>query len=241
MCWTENPVNVVRVHGGPHKNIKLWAFIMIKEYHWLCEYCEVEFESKNKLYKHWKEYPEHHIKKSSATHKGEYYCKYCGRFLDQLNSLHRHEKSCKENPNRVPGSSYGIKMSEEFRKRRSENMKERHKNGTAPTFADLRRREEPSYPEQWLIKVIENENLNKNYVREKRFHTFSLDFCWPELKKVIEMDGRLHKISEYQKDCDRRKDELLKQEGYEELRIDWEYCFNHTQEIIKQIKEFIGE
>lgn len=55
------------------------------------------------------------------------------------------------------------------------------------------------------------------------------------------MDGRFHKISEYQKDCDRRKDELLKSEGYEELRIDWEYCFKHPKEIIQKIKEFIGE
>ena len=212
-----------------------------KEYHWKCEVCGEEFRVRRLLYEHWNEFPNHHITKSSATHKGEYYCKYCGRFLDQLNSLHLHEKSCKENPNRVHGSGYGIKMSEEFRKRRSENMKERHKNGTATTFADLRRREEPSYPEQWLIKVIENENLNKHYIREERFHTFSLDFYWPEMKKVIEIDGRFHKISEYQQDCDRRKDELLKQEGYKELRIDWEYCFNHTQEIIKQIKEFIGE
>ena len=73
------------------------------------------------------------------------------------------------------------------------------------------------------------------------YNTFSLDFCWPDKKKVIEMDGRFHKISEYQKDCDRRKDELLKSEGYEELRIDWEYCFKHPKEIIQKIKEFIGE
>ena len=55
------------------------------------------------------------------------------------------------------------------------------------------------------------------------------------------MDGRLHKISEYQIDCDKRKDALLKEEGYDELRIDWEYCFNNPKEVIKQIKLFIGE
>lgn len=212
-----------------------------KDYHWICRTCGVDFDSRNKLCKHYKDNPSHFIKKSSATHKGEYYCRYCGEFHDQLNGLHIHEKSCKDNPNRVPGSLFGHKMSEEFKRKRSENMKERHKNGTATTFADLRRKEEPSYPEQWLMKVIENEHLNKNYIQEQSFHTFSLDFYWPETKKVIEMDGRFHKISEYQQDCDRRKDELLKQEGYKELRIDWEYCFNHTQEIIKQIKEFIGE
>lgn len=146
-----------------------------------------------------------------------------------------------DNPNRVDSPSKGKKMSDEFKLKRSENMKERHRNGTASTLSELRKREKPSYPEQWLMKVIENEKINSNYIREYRFHTFSLDFYWPDKKKVIEMDGRFHKISEYQIDCDKRKDKLLRDEGYEELRIDWEYCFKHPKEIIQQIKEFIGE
>jgi len=119
-------------------------------------------------------------------------------------------------------------------------MLERHKNGTASTLSQLRRREKPSYPEQWLMKVIENENMDSNYIREFPFHTFSLDFYWPEKKKVIEIDGRFHKISDYQKDCDRRKDKLLFEEGYSELRIDWEYCFKHTKETINKIRDFLN-
>lgn len=210
-----------------------------KEYHWICEGCGVDFDTRRQLSRHKKLHKECQVKKSSATHKGVYYCKFCCKFLDQLNSLHLHEKHCKQNPDRIPCSNYGRKMSEDFKQKRSEDMKERHRNGTAVTFADLRRKTEPSYPEQWLMRVIENENLNPNYIREYRFHTFSLDFCWPELKKVIEMDGRLHKISEYQKDCDRRKDVLLKEEGFKELRIDWEYCFNNPKKVINQIRDFL--
>lgn len=212
-----------------------------KPFVWKCEICGQVFRTRALLYKHWKDYPEHHIIKSSATHKGEYYCQYCNRFLDQLNSLHLHEKYCKFNPNRINAPSLGVPHSEEFKEFMSKFMKERHKIGIAPTLSQLRNREKPSYPEQWLIKVIHNEGIDPNYIREYRFHTFSLDFYWPEKKKVIEIDGRLHKISEYQKDCDRRKDELLKQEGYEELRIDWQYCYNHPKEVIQQIKKFIGE
>lgn len=138
-------------------------------------------------------------------------------------------------------SNYGVKMSDEFKEKISIAMKKAHKEGRAFTFADLKRRNGPSYPEQWLMNVIENEKLNSNYIREYKFHTFSLDFAWEDDKKVIEMDGRLHKISEYQMNCDKRKDELLKQEGWKELRIDWEYCCNNKKKIIKQIKEFIGE
>ena len=210
-------------------------------YTWKCEYCDEIFKTRTLLYEHWKLFPHHHIKKSSATHKGTYYCKYCNRFFDQLNSLHLHEKHCKENPNRIHAKNYGSKMSDNQKQKLSKIMKEKHKLGLAPTLSDLRRKCKPSYPEQWLIKLILNENLNSNYIREYKFHTFSLDFVWLESKKVIEMDGRFHKISEYQKDCDKRKDQLLKNEGWTELRIDWEYCCNNTKEVIEQIKNFIGE
>ena len=115
-------------------------------YTWICPVCNEVFKTRKLLYKHWEEYPTHHIKKSSATHKGEYYCQYCGRFCDQLNSLHLHEKSCKLNPNRVDGCTKGVKQSAEFRKKRSEDMKRRHRLGIAPTLSQLRKRESPSYP-----------------------------------------------------------------------------------------------
>ena len=212
-----------------------------RPYTWKCDVCGEIFKTRKLLYSHWNEKTEHHIIKTSATHKGEYYCKYCNKFCDQLNSLHLHEKHCILNPNRIDGTSKGRTMTDEFKKKQSERMKERHKNGTAVSLAHLRSKEKPSYPEQWLMDVIKNENINSEYIREYKFHTFSLDFYWEKKKKVIEMDGRLHKISEYQKDCDKRKDEQLKKDGIDEMRIDWEYCYNHPKEIIKKIKDFIGE
>ena len=211
-----------------------------KEYTWVCNVCNNVFKTRSLLYQQWEEYSTHHIKKSSANISSEKTCKYCNKtWITTTPGLHIHEKSCKCNPNRVDGCTKGIKQSEEFKQIHSKIMKERHKLGLACTLSDLRRKEIPSYPEQWLIRLIENENLNKNYIREYKFHTFSLDFAWVESKKVIEMDGRFHKISEYQKDCDKRKDILLKNEGWEELRIDWEYCCNNTQEIIQKIKDFL--
>ena len=213
-----------------------------KYYTWKCEYCNEIFKTRSLLYQHWKDYPEHHVKKSTANQTQLHKCKYCGKeWLTTNPGLHIHEKCCNENPNRIYMPNKGKPLSDECKLKMSNTMKKRHQLGLACTLSDLRRKEKPSYPEQWLMKVIENENLNKNYIREYKFHTFSLDFVWLSDKKVIEMDGRFHKISEYQKDCDRRKDNLLKEEGWKELRIDWEYCCNNTQEIIKQIKEFIGE
>lgn len=211
-----------------------------RPYTWVCSICNKVFKTRRLLYEHYNENPSHKIKKSSATHKGEYYCKYCGKFISQLNSLHLHEKCCKYNPNKVDRSNKGKKFSDEFKRKHSEIMKYKHKLGIAPTLSDLRKKETPSYPEQWLMKVIENERLNDNYIREYKFHTFSLDFAWVDSKKVIEMDGRFHKTSQYQKDCDMRKDLLLKQEGWDELRIDWEYCCNNTLKVIDIIKKFLS-
>lgn len=213
-----------------------------KEDNWICPKCNRDFGSRRKLYAHWEEYPDHHIHKSTANQSDFHTCKYCKKYWKtSLAGLHIHEKSCFENPDRITRKNYGVKMSDDFCNRMSDIMKDRHKNGTAPTLSQLRRKEKPSYPEQWLMRVIENENIDSTYIREYSFYTFSLDFCWPIKRKVIEMDGRLHKISEYQKDCDKRKDELLKKEGYEELRIDWDYCCTHPKEVIQQIKDFIGE
>lgn len=40
-----------------------------KLYTWKCEICGEIFRTRKLLYKHWEEFPDHHIKKSSATHK----------------------------------------------------------------------------------------------------------------------------------------------------------------------------
>ena len=211
-----------------------------KYWTWQCNICNKVFKTRALLYKHWKEFPDHHIKKSTANKSKLYKCKYCEKeWITTLPGLHIHENCCKENPNRIKYKTH--KLSDDQKQQLSNIMKEKHRLGLACTLSDLRRKEKPSYPEQWLINVIENEKLNNNYIREYRFHTFSLDFVWLDKKKVIEMDGRFHKIFKYQQDCDKRKDQLLKDEGWEELRIDWEYCCNNTKEIIKQIRNFIGE
>lgn len=210
-----------------------------KEYHWVCPTCNIEFKSRRKLQQHYKDNPNHKIKKSHANKQGEFYCKYCGYKTTTLSGLHVHEKYCKYNDNREIPKNTGIKMSPEFKNNLSKILKERHKNGTTKPISQLRKNKEHSYPEQWLINVIHNENLDKNYICEFPFYTFYLDFCWPDKKLVIEMDGNFHKTNPYQIDCDKRKDELLLKDGYKELRIDWQYCFNHPKEIIEQIKHFL--
>ena len=206
---------------------------------WECAGCGSIFRIRRDLEAHHKlctEYIES-INKNRQYDKHTHTCEYCGRELYTTKAgITNHLKQCKCNSNCVTHT-----MSTEQRELRSSIMKAKHQLGIAPTFADLRKTCEPSYPEKWLMKVIENENLNKYYTREYKFHTFSLDFAWVDDKAVIEVDGRFHKISDYQKDCDKRKDALLLQEGWRELRLDWEYCCNNTQEAILSIKDFLSQ
>lgn len=203
-----------------------------------CNYCNKEFSTIGGCKHH-----EYYCDKNPNRHvveKINYVCPFCNKNLFMpFANFERHKKFCKDNPNKQIYK--GHKLSDSEKKNLSDIMKEKHKLGTAFTWSKLRGKCKPSYPEQWLMKVIENENLNNNYIHEYPFYTFSLDFAWVNEKKVIEMDGRFHKISEYQQNCDLRKDKLLKDNGWKELRIDWEYCSNNTKEIIEQIKNFLNE
>lgn len=121
----------------------------------------------------------------------------------------------------------------------SEKLKIAHAEGRSPNIGENRRNHKPSYPESFIMNVIDNEIQNKNYVRELRFYRYSLDFAWINEKKCIEIDGEQHQRDFKQKERDIKKDELLKENGWKELRICWKDMFNNTKEYINIIKEFI--
>lgn len=203
---------------------------------WECNYCKEKFPSRRKLSEH----------RKLSGHFGYQnfqildFCPFCNKRLTTRSTYKTHIKSCIKNPNRVPG--YARKWTDEEKKAASDRMKKLHQEGKAFSWADLSKRKEPSYPEKWLMEVLKNEyNLieNQNYEREVKFYTFSLDFVFTD-KKVIEIDGSQHKRSEYQKDCDMRKDAKLQSEGWKELRLDWNYCYHNPKEAINLVGEFLG-
>ena len=206
---------------------------------WKCNCCEETFQSRRKLFKHKKE--KQHLAQGRQK-KTIIYCEFCNRKFTTIPGYKNHNKYCFLNPNKEVRKQKTHHWTDEEKKEISDRMKVLHQEGKAFSWADLSKRKEPSYPEKWLINVLNNNfclKENRNYWREVKFHSFSLDFVFPN-KKVIEIDGEQHQRSEYQKDCDRRKDALLKEEGWEELRIPSKNCYNHTQEYLLKIKEFIG-
>ena len=125
-----------------------------------------------------------------------------------------------------------LKRDDSVKKKISEGMKKAHRERRAWNIGMSRWNNEPSYPEKFFMKVIQNQFDDKNYVREFPLGIYSADFCWPHLKKVIEIDGQQHERYVEYKKRDERKDLYLKEQGYQILRISWkEFCSNTKQKI----------
>ena len=118
-------------------------------------------------------------------------------------------------------------------------MKKAHQEGRAWNIGKSRWNNSPSYPEMFFMEVIENEFVDKNYVREFPLGLFSLDFAWKNKKKCIEIDGDQHSRFEEYKKRDLRKDTFLKENGWQVLRIKWKDMYKDTKFYIKLAKEFI--
>ena len=130
-------------------------------------------------------------------------------------------------------------LSEEHRHKVSEGMKKAHKEGRAHNIGVCRWNNEPSYPERFFMRVIENNISDKEYKREYPFVRFSIDFAWPHKKKAIEIDGDQHWRFQEVIDRDRVKDAILKEHGWQVLRIRWIDMFKDPQSWIAKAKDFI--
>lgn len=130
------------------------------------------------------------------------------------------------------------KLSHDTKIRISNSMKKAHKDGRAHNIGQSRWNNEPSYPEKFFMKVIENEFEDKNYNREYPVSIYSIDFAWVDKKLAIEIDGQQHEKEEY-KARDNRKDACLKKLDWKVLRIKWVDMYNNPKHCIKVAKDFI--
>lgn len=135
----------------------------------------------------------------------------------------------------------GKHIPNEIRKKISASMKKAHAEGRAHNIGESRWNNEPSWPEKWFMQVIENEFTDKNYVRERPFHRFSLAFAWEHKKKCIEIDGQQHELLPGYKERDLRKDKTLADEGWQVLRLPWVEVFKEPKKYIQLAKQFIDE
>lgn len=140
---------------------------------------------------------------------------------------------------RIIPSQFGKPIKDDIKLKISESMKKAHKENRAHNIGSSRWNNQPSYPEQFFMKVIENEFNDKNYIREYSFSIYSLDFAWTEKRKCIEIDGEQHERFEEYKQRDLKKDTYLSNAGWKILRIKWKDLYHNTKAWIKIAKDFI--
>ena len=198
---------------------------------WKCSHCGLVFDTRKLLNEH--KHNEHPVPKGQAWNKG------LTKELDPRIAKYAetHKKHISEGLVKLPWS--GKHLPDEVRKKISASMKKAHAEGRAHNIGECRWNNEPSWPEKWFMQVIENEFTDKNYVRERPFHRFSLDFAWEHKKKCIELDGKQHEVFQEQIERDLRKNELLKEEGWQLLRLKWKEVFHEPKKYIQIAKEFI--
>lgn len=209
---------------------------------YICEKCNKEFENKYAYIGHCSS---HNRIKKEKPNSNEHICKFCGEKFQSGPKLGSHVRSCKKHTNhderikKLAKVWTGRKHTAESKHKTSESMKKAHKEGRAWNIGISRWNNEPSYPEKFFMKVIENEFEDKNYQKEYPAGIYSLDFAWVEKKKAIEIDGDQHKRFEEYKERDKRKNKYLQENGWEVLRISWQDMFHNTKEEINKCKNFI--
>jgi very-short-patch-repair endonuclease len=221
-----------------------------------CKICNLEFPSKQKLGGHvsshnrGEEYRSKRETRKSAERKRKSLekiktCIYCKKDFETGSKLGGHIITCEFNPTRsqtidkIRNSNKGKKTSEESKEKISNSMKLAHLEGKAWNIGKSRWNNQPSYPEEFFMKVIDNNFSNKEYTREYPVGIYSIDFAWIESKKCIEIDGDQHQRFEEYRKRDERKDKLLKEEGWEILRIKWKDLYYDPSNWIQKSYQFI--
>ena len=199
---------------------------------WKCNVCGFIAESRAKLFKHTKSHRLNPDEKC-AWNKG------LTKDTDVRLKKSGESYSKKVKDGVIKPSFLGKHFTKEQKQKISNGMKKAHAEGRAQNIGTCRWNNEPSYPEQFFMKVIENEFDDKDYEREYPFIRFALDFAWVHKKKVIEIDGDQHERFEEYKLRDTEKDRLLIENGWQVLRIKWKDMMNDTKHWIKIAKDFI--
>lgn len=132
----------------------------------ICKICEQKFYKKTRSKNH--VLKKHLSEKHSNVDIFQYFlvhenleipkCLICNKNSDHTKSLH-FRKIC------LKCISEGKFLTDSRKKRISESMKKAHEEGRAWNIGKSRWNNEPSYPEKFFMKVIENEFQDKGYIR----------------------------------------------------------------------------
>lgn len=98
-----------------------------------------------------------------------------------------------------------------------------------------------SYPEEYFTKLFEEEGIH--LVKQFAVHSYRLDFCNPDKKVDIEVDGDQHYLDKRIVEHDKVRNKFLEDNGWIVFRIRWstykKMDLTDKQKVIQQIKDLL--
>jgi very-short-patch-repair endonuclease len=126
-------------------------------------------------------------------------------------------------------------ISTETRENLSKAIKQGIKNGTCKGWKS-RKDKKPSYPEKYFISLFENEKI-EGWKRDYKVGRWFIDFAFENKMIALEIDGSQH---EQRKEHDKIKDDFLKKNNWQVIRIKWFNPINENnkEKLYPQIENF---
>lgn len=132
--------------------------------------------------------------------------------------------------------------SEETKKKISEIRKKYLQENPDKVPYKLNHSSKESYPEKYFTEVFKNEGIE--VVKSFYIGLYELDFCIPNKKIDIEIDGNQHYYDEKIVESDKRRNKFLEDNGWDIIRVNWsEYqslSFKEKREYILNLKNYIN-
>jgi very-short-patch-repair endonuclease len=135
---------------------------------------------------------------------------------------------------RIRAKNKPLKHSEETKKKLSEIRKKYLAENPDKVPYKLNHSSKESYPEKYFTEVFKNEEID--VVKSFYIGLYELDFCIPDKKIDIEIDGSQHYYDKKIVESDKRRNEFLENDGWDIIRINW----SHYQKLdLESKKEYI--
>lgn len=137
----------------------------------------------------------------------------------------------------------GRKQTEETKKKISNYRKKYLEENPDKVPYVLNHSSKESYPEKYFTELFKKENIK--ILKFFRIGLYELDFCIPDKKIDIEIDGSQHYLDKKIIESDKRRTKFLEECGWDVIRIDWSKYqsldFLSKKEFIRELKNYISE